>query len=387
MKACGIIVEYNPFHNGHSYHAKKARELTGADVVVAVMSGNFLQRGEPAIIDKWQRANAALQNGVDLVIELPVEWSMQPADLFARGAIGLLQALGCEFLCFGTDQETFFDYQAFGRFVLENQEKIDLAFQKITDPSLTYPQKMMTVLQEIYPPLQVGTNQPNHILGLSYAQENAKYPNPMQLFSVKREGAGYHSTELTQTIASATAIRQAVGNHHSVTAYVPEQTAAGLKSHTVTWENYWPLLQYRILSSTLTELREIYQMVDGLEFRLKKVIQEADNFEELVTKLKTKRYTQARIQRLLCSLLLNLKQTDLEEQWQKQYLHILGFTKNGQAFLTERKKKSSLPYFSKIGKKEEAVASLMIRSDQIYQLGATGIKEQNFGRHPWRLLK
>ena len=109
MKACGIIVEYNPFHNGHRYHADMARKQTGADVVIAVMSGNFLQRGEPAILDKWARANAALANGIDLVIELPIEWSVQSADYFARGAVRLLQKIGCDYLCFGTEGEQSFD--------------------------------------------------------------------------------------------------------------------------------------------------------------------------------------------------------------------------------------------------------------------------------------
>lgn len=106
MRSCGIVVEYNPFHNGHRYHAEKARELSGADVVVAVMSGNFLQRGEPAIIDKWARTKTALQNGVDLVVELPFSWAVQSADYFARGSIKLLQALKCDALCFGTDSDS-----------------------------------------------------------------------------------------------------------------------------------------------------------------------------------------------------------------------------------------------------------------------------------------
>ena len=119
MRSCGIVVEYNPFHNGHRYHAEKARELSGADVVVAVMSGNFLQRGEPAIIDKWARTKTALQNGVDLVVELPFSWAVQSADYFARGSIKLLQALKCDALCFGTDSDSLFDYAEYGRFFIE----------------------------------------------------------------------------------------------------------------------------------------------------------------------------------------------------------------------------------------------------------------------------
>ena len=116
MKACGLVVEYNPFHHGHQYHVEKARQVTNADVVVAVMSGNFLQRGEPAIIDKWQRAQAALQHGVDLIVELPPAWAVHSADFFASGAIRILQDLQCELLCFGTDTKHPFDYAKFDHF-------------------------------------------------------------------------------------------------------------------------------------------------------------------------------------------------------------------------------------------------------------------------------
>ncbi|MEG0373136.1 MAG: nucleotidyltransferase family protein, partial [Enterococcus sp.] len=128
LQSCGIVVEYNPFHNGHKYHAQKARELSGADVVVAVMSGNFLQRGEPAITDKWSRAEAALKNGVDLVVELPFAWAVQSADYFAKGSIKLLQALNCDALCFGTDNQATFDYADYGRFFMEEQTAIEKFF-------------------------------------------------------------------------------------------------------------------------------------------------------------------------------------------------------------------------------------------------------------------
>ena len=137
MKACGIIVEYNPFHNGHRYHAQQARQQSGAEVVIAIMSGNFLQRGEPALLDKWARTEEALQNGVDLVIELPTAWSVQSADYFANGGIKLLQALQCESLCFGTDSTSAIDYAAFGQFVQENQSLIDQTFHALTDKQLS----------------------------------------------------------------------------------------------------------------------------------------------------------------------------------------------------------------------------------------------------------
>lgn len=142
MRSCGIVVEYNPFHNGHRYHAQKARELSNADVVVAVMSGNFLQRGEPAIIDKWARAKAALENGVDLVVELPFAWAVQSADYFAKGSIALLQALKCDALCFGTESENSFDYADYGSFFVKEKEAIDKLFHELPI-GWSYPEKWL----------------------------------------------------------------------------------------------------------------------------------------------------------------------------------------------------------------------------------------------------
>lgn len=278
MKACGIIVEYNPFHNGHHYHAQQARELSGADVVIAVMSGSFLQRGEPAITDKWSRAEAALANGVDIVFELPLAWSLQSADYFARGAIEILQACGCESLVFGTDAEDHFDYQDFGAFVATNQSLIDQTFQQLNQQQFSYPEQMRAVFQQLYPTLSLEGSTPNHILALSYAQENAKYLQPMTLIGLPRQQAGYHDTDLTtDQIASATAIRGALATGNDISAYVPTETIASLQGPIVTWDDLWPLLKYQILSSSVNDLQQIYQMVEGLEHRFLQFAGAADS--------------------------------------------------------------------------------------------------------------
>ncbi len=381
MKACGIIVEYNPFHNGHRYHAAMARKQTGADLVIAVMSGNFLQRGEPAILDKWARTKSALSNGIDLVIELPVEWSVQSADYFAKGAVQLLQKIGCEYLCFGTEEEHIFDYQAFGSFVQKNQKKIDQAFLQLEDQTMSYPQKMTEVFNQLYPDMNLDFSSPNHILGLSYAKENARFDHPMQLIPITRKNARYHDQELPkQTIASATAIRKAFLEKKAIDEYVPAETAAFFRSSsTQTWEIYWPLLRYRLLSTETKELRAIYQMTEGIEVRLVKAAKEATTFAEFIELVKTKRYTWTRLQRLACYTLLNLTADEIAQQQTHLYLHVLGATKIGRQFLKEKK---SHDVFAKIGKKEANIARLLVRSDQIYQL-ACGVLEQNFGRRPY----
>lgn len=379
MKVCGIIAEYNPFHNGHRYHIEMARKQTDADVMVAVMSGNFLQRGEPAIIDKWKRAKSALHNGVDLVIELPTEWSVQSADYFAKGAVRILQQLSCDYLCFGTEVNNSFDYNYFGQFFSEYHQQIISAIEQDTDQTLSYPQKMTKVLHELYKFDPVFS--PNHILGLSYAKENASYKHPMKLVPIKRKNAGYHEENINNTIiASATAIRKAVKEEKSIDSVVPLETKDSLASCLYqTWDNYWPFLQYRLLVETIESLKKIYQMTEGLEVRMKKAALKAKDLNEFVGLVKSKRYTWTRIQRLCCYVLLNVGEHEMRWQQQQNYFHILGFTKIGRKFLKERELKN---IYVRIGKREAKIARLLVKSDQIYQL-APAVKEQNLGRIPY----
>lgn len=382
MKSVGIIVEYNPFHNGHAYHAKMARELTDAQVVIAVMSGNFLQRGEPAIVDKWLRAEAALHNGVDLVVELPVPWSLQAADYFAKGGVMLLQALNCENLCFGTEGSADFDYQAFGRFAWEEQDRVDTAFQKITDQKMTYPQKMNQVYGELFPSLQLSGETPNHILGLTYAKENASYAHPMKLWPIQRQGAAYHDNELSQGFASATGIRQALQEGKPVSDWVPQETAVALGKQQVTWEVLWPLLRYRLLASRKSDLQNIYQMVEGLESRLLTAAQKEVDFQGFLSQVKSKRYTWTRIQRLLCYTLLNITKEEMQKAWSEPGLRVLGYTPQGKAYLHQQKKTLGLSLLSKIGQGTTMEQVLTKRSDQLYRLGDERVPEQNTGRFP-----
>lgn len=382
MKACGIIVEYNPFHNGHLYHAKIAREKSQAEVVIAVMSGNFLQRGEPAMLDKWTRAEEALENGVDLVVELPFAYAVQSADYFAKGGIKLLQALACEAVCFGTDYKNEIDYAAFGQFTVENQQAIDEAYQKIKNNGMSYPQQMTQVFRELYSEIILDFSSPNHILAMGYAKENALFPNPMKLLPIHRKDSQYHDKKLGETIASATAIRKTVLQEKRVPEKViPKKTCEDLQQiPLVSWENYWNLLKYQILTSSVEELRGIYQMSEGIEYRLKEKIQEALTFQDFVEKVKTKRYTWTRLQRLFTYLLLNVTREQIEEVWNASYLRVLGFNHAGQRYLKERKADFTLPTVTNLSQKQPL--HLDVKAGQIYQLGNQKIQLQDAGRYP-----
>ena len=388
MKACGIIVEYNPFHNGHAYHIEQAKAMSGADVVVAVMSGNFLQRGEPAILDKWARARQALQNGVDLVIELPVVWSVQAADYFARGGIKLLQSLNCDYLCFGTDAPTAVDYQSFGAFTAANQQLIERTYREINQPQMSHSRQMTQVYQQLYPELHVDLSSPNHILGLSYAKENALYERPMALLPIKRQASQYHEEHIQSEFASATAVRAAALKQQweAVSYVVPKETLSHLRGGPlISWETYWPLLRYRIITSSPEQLRQIYQMTEGLEHRFKEKVIAAQTFYHFIEAVKSKRYSWTRLQRLALYVLLNVSASEVGYGWANSYLNVLGMTEAGQAYLKGQKTESQLPIFTKQSKASANFFATGVKCDRVYQLGDTRLTEQNSGRFPVRI--
>lgn len=391
MKACGIIAEYNPFHNGHAYLVQEAREKSDAEVVVAVMSGNFLQRGEPAIIDKWSRTKEALTNGVDLVIELPVFYAVQSADYFARGAVQLLQALHVDSLCFGTDSKTPMDYQAFAAFHLQNKEEIEETFQKLRNNGMNYPQQMTEIYRQLLPDWTLDFSSPNHILGMSYAKENILYDRPMTLYAVERQQSGYHDQEISnQSFASATAIRQAVfqKNQEILSKVVPSHTWQDLtdeKMSFVSWQDFWQLLQYQLQTSSLESLQQIYQMTEGIEYRLSAEVGKAKSFSDFVERVKTKRLTWARIQRLCVYTLLKMTQSEIFDSWQNPYLRILGFNQIGQQFLKWRKKSCKLPIVSNINRENESLLRLDIRAGEVYRLAAGLVEPQDYYRKPIRI--
>ncbi|WP_155973194.1 nucleotidyltransferase [Streptococcus ruminantium] len=357
----GIVAEYNPFHTGHKYLLEQAE-----GVKIVVMSGNFVQRGEPAIVDKWTRAQMALEHGADLVVEMPFLVSVQSADHFAKGAIDILYRLGVEKLVFGTEE--MLDYQRITDIYVEKSEKMEM-FVKNLPENLSYPQKTQIMWQE-FAGLSFTGDTPNHILALAYAKAVAG--TGIQLSPVQRQGAGFHSEEVKTSYASATAIRKGVDQLHLVRDFLPS-AALFEKAIKVGWNHYFSLLRYQI--TTHQDLSQIFQVNDELASRIRSAIGSVTNVEELVNAVATKRYTKARVRRILTYILVNAVETPLPKA-----IHVLGFTSIGQAYLKQVKDKVDL--VTRIGK--EPWDSLTQQADSVYQLGAKGIAEQTYGRVPVR---
>ena len=386
MKACGVIAEYNPFHNGHRYQLAQARAKSQADVMVAVMSGNFLQRGEPAIVDKWQRAEAALTQGADLVIELPVTQAVQAADYFASGGIALLQALGVDYLSFGTDRDAGLDYHHFATQVAERQEEVDVRFQALKNNGMSYPQQLTHVYRELFPDWHLDFTSPNHILGMSYAKANQRYERPLTLLPIQREATAHHQNTIGhQQFASGSAIRQVAlaADFAGLTGVVSAEMARTLATSTlVSWEQAWPYLKYQLITTTSADLRDIYQMVEGIEHRLQKAATQAQSFAEFIGLVKTKRFTWTRLQRLCTYVLLQLTQAEVAAAPAPNYLRVLGFNEVGREYLKQQGPTSPLPLITNIKRDNAALVAADLRAGEVYQLLSGSQSRQDYSRRP-----
>lgn len=404
MKAVGIIVEYNPFHNGHYHHLIQSKKTANADVVIAVMSGHFLQRGEPAIVSKWARTKMALQSGVDLVFELPFAFSSQNADVFANGAVSILDALGCHSLCFGSEEG---EIEAFLK-TYEWLEKRYDEFQKQLKTAISegnsYPKAMSIAFQHVADGQNhlLNLTQPNNILGFQYVKAIFQQNSSMKPLTIPRIGAGYHDQTYRHAhIASATSVRKELFNDfrsQNVKNYLPESSYDILMTYHQEystfhdWETYFPFLKYAVLSKSRQELNDIYEMEEGLENRIVEQMKKASSFQEFLRRLKTKRYTWTRLQRLCVYLLTNTKKKEMEHVLKTKkasYLRLLGMSKKGRQYLQAIKKDLPLPLVAKISSFPESMLAMDLKATSIYALAlkeplATHFIKQEYANPPLR---
>ena len=362
MTVTGIIAEFNPFHNGHKYLLDHAEGIK-----IVAMSGNFVQRGEPAIVDKWIRAQMALENGADLVVELPFFTAVQSADYFASGAVDVLSRLGIDSLTFGTEE--VLDYQTIADVYSEKSEEME-AFVESLPSDLSYPQKTQKMWEK-FAGVDFTGNTPNHIPGLAYAKACAG--KGITLNPIQRQGAGYHSLDKEVSFASATSLRLHKEDSDFVDKFMPNSKLFQT-SPQVSWDNYFQLLVYQILTNP--DLTSVFQVNEEIASRLKAAVREISSVEELVDKVATKRYTKARVRRILTYILVGAVDNSLPKS-----IHVLGFSQKGQFHLKSVKK--SVDIVARIGRKPWDM--LTQQADNVYQLGNPELCEQNFGRVPIRV--
>lgn len=386
MKAVGLITEYNPLHNGHLYHLQQAKALTDADVVVTVMSGNFVQRGEPALVDKWRRAQAAINNGIDVLFELPFYYAVQPAHIFARGAIRLLAAAGVETIVFGAEHA---DLDFLG--LAEQASKALQQASHFSDFNETY---ATSFNQTILAATGVRIEGPNDMLGFAYAMAIVELDlvGRINVQPIQRIRAGYHSLTITdQTIASASAIREALQSKAIVelTDYLPASMGAGLVNgmQVQPWELGWfEFLRYKVLTTPVEELAKIYQLNDGLAYRIKKIMTVTIDWATFKDAFKSKRYTWSRLQRTLLYVLMNVSDIEMREAWDEPYLRLLGTSANGRMYLKAIRDTVELPIIHRVAKADvTGRMQLDVRAGRLYQqLSEPAGQEimQDFKRQP-----
>ena len=349
MTAVGLITEYNPFHNGHQYHLQESLKVSGAGVAVAVMSGHFLQRGMPAMLDKWVRTELALSCGVDVVLELPVVWACNSAPHFAAGAVAILEACaGVESLCFGSERGELAPLQDCATLLATSAGRIARETGQALRSGISYPVARAVAVQGAADAGELLAT-PNNILGISYLQALAASGSRIRPLTIPRIGAGYHDCVPQGEIASATGIRHLHARGEDLSPFIPLAAQphlqhALLSGHVLAPSLLFPLLMTR-LSDEPAALAGIYQVEDGIAERLCQNARSAHTLAELIDSVKVRHLTVSRMQRILAYILLNLATDEVEEHLAcgPSYLRLLGATARGERFLAATRKKRTLP--------------------------------------------
>lgn len=358
MKTVGLITEYNPFHNGHLLHLNKIKEMYKDHVIVLVMSSTFMQRGEPSIIDKWEKTKIALSQGIDIVVELPFPFSTSAADIFAKGSVGLLHHLKVENLLFGSESGNINKLVDFVE--KTNSEDFEKNVKKFLDEGNSYPKSYSLASEEID-----LIKSPNDILGISYIKEIKRLKSNIKPETIKRTN-DYHSTLLNSNIVSATSLRKALKENKNINDFVPEETLRHL-NNLVFIEDFFPYLKYKIISESNTLNK--YNLVDeGIENKILKYISEVNSVDELIHKIKSKRYTYSRLRRMFTHILCSYTKEENKRLLELKYIRVIGLSNLGAAYLKSIKKELKLPLISNIKNTNFEMIELEKRVTAIYEL-------------------
>lgn len=369
MKITGIIAEYNPFHNGHLYQINQAKK-NGADYIIIVMSGNFLQRGTPAILDKWSRTQMALSCGADLVIELPTVFVTASAQYFARGGVSILDKLGCvDTISFGCESDDISMIQTLSSYLLKEPYDYKENLQNCLREGNSFPKARELALAEcLSPEAAAFASSPNNILALEYCIALLERHSSMNIFPIKRKGNGYHDTQLDKSkFASATAIREILEKtiddknncpnsflSNELKDYLPESVSSILaekETNYVTQNDFSSLLHYKLLTEGNSSLTKYADITEDLSDKIRKNLRHYRDYNSFCELLKSKELTYSRINRALTHILLNITQEmydDVKTNDYARYARILGFRKEATPLLSEIGKTTTIPLISKL---------------------------------------
>lgn len=358
MKAVGIVAEYNPFHNGHHWHLQEAKRKSGCDLAIAVMSGNFLQRGEPACCDKWQRAHMAVLGGVDVVIELPFVFSVRSAQYFAANSVRLLAKTGVvSHLAFGTEEKDLTKLRCVAERL--TSAEVNLVLHEFLKNGKTYAAALHAALLQFHPEMKQALQQPNTILAIEYLRALQKYAPVITPVAIQRREADYHDAVISGAIASATAIRRGIqagqplpaAVKHALLPPVAQYLEDSLLRETagIRFEDFSGMILAELRRKSPAVLETLPGISEGLEYRLSKSALIATTIETVLAALKSKRYPQTRLQRLLIHALLGTtkEQIAVFDANGPEYIRVLAFNETGRKLLRGMQKQAKLPVITK----------------------------------------
>ena len=337
MKIAAIISEYNPFHNGHKYQTEMLKKEY--DAVIAVMSGNFVQRGEIALCDKWSRTKLALLNGVDLVVELPVIYALNSAEKFAEGGVRLIDKMGVvDCLCFGAELGKIDEFYYAAEILNNEPQEVSEKINKFLDMGMSFPSAREKAYEGIINPELLKS--PNNILGVEYVKALKKIGSKVVAKTIKRIGAGYNDLDYSTEFSSATAIRELIKENEDYKKYMSENSEEIIKNaEKFSEEKLINILKYVVLLNGKEYIGRISDVNEGLENKIFEAVKKGDSFENIAWMIKSKRYTMSRIRRILYSVILDIGK-DFKEP---EYIRILGMNNIGKNVLKEMKEKATLP--------------------------------------------
>jgi len=355
MRVVGIIAEYNPLHNGHIYHLEKARERSGADYCIVVMSGNFVQRGEAACTDKFTRALWALKGGADVVLELPSVYAVAPAERFAVGGVRTLGGTGVVTdLAFGCEAPDLRTLYQISDIIASEPPALQESIKRHLSLGKSYPRARFDALREYGVPdgMLRAIAQPNNILAVEYLNAIRQYAPDIDPLPVTRIGTGYHSEEISGEFASATAIRKAIADgKREILNTMPSFVGGPLlydDQFIIPQEALSDMMLYALRRMTLSELSELPDVVEGFENVLYRAVRSTRRLGEFFEAIKSKRYTLARCKRIAVCALLGISKEQIQSTLASRegsYLRVLGFQKTARPLLGEIAKKRSMPMF------------------------------------------
>lgn len=359
MKIIGIIAEYNPFHLGHLYQINKIKELYPDSLIIVIVSSTFTQRGDISIINKWEKTKIILDNNVDMVIELPFVYATQSADIFAKGALEILNNLKINTLVFGSECNDINILKELANIQLNNDNYNNLV-KEYLDKGYNYPTALSKSLKDIS---NININSPNDLLGLSYIKEIMKNNYNITPISIKRTN-NYHSKEIDSNIINASLIRELIKDNQNIKDFIPNYNKDLIYNNTI--NEFYNLFKYNVIINK-DNLKNIVSVDEGIENRLLKYINIANNFDELTNYLKTKRYTYNKLNRMYIHILTNFLKEE-NNNIKIDYIRLLGFNNEGKKYLNKIKKNINIPIITNYKKNTSKLLDIELKASSIYSL-------------------